>query len=202
MKNEILNSKRVAILATDGFEKSELFDPKATLEKAGVKVDVVSLKSGEIKSWDKKDWGETIKVDVVLSDANVEDYDGLLLPGGVINPDKLRIEEDAVSFVREFGEAGKPIAAICHGPWTLIDAGLVEGRKMTSYPSIKTDLINAGAEWVDEEVVTDQGLVTSRKPSDIPAFTAKFMSELEEGIHAPRTARTKSTSAASSDRIQ
>lgn len=180
---EKINGKKVAILATDGFEYSELLDPKKTLEKAGAKVEVVSLKAGKIKSWKDKNWGDSIEVDRVVTEALSEHYDALLLPGGVINPDKLRIDENAVNFVSQFVESGKPIAAICHGPWTLVETNILEGRTVTSWPSLKTDLINAGAKWVDEEVVTDQGLVTSRKPADIPAFCEKFIEEIAEGEH-------------------
>jgi protease I len=178
-----ISGKKIAILATDGFEQSELMEPKEALEEAGAETFVVSPKSGRIKGWSEMDWGKKVKVDISLAEADAQEFDGLLLPGGVMNPDKLRMEKDAIRFVQAFMEAGKPIGAICHGPWTLIDAGAVEGRKMTSWPSIRTDLENAGAEWVDEEVVVDNGLVTSRKPDDIPAFTRKFMEELGEGVH-------------------
>jgi protease I len=147
-------------------------------------VDVVSPKAGKIKGWDEKDWGQEVAVDVVLDSAHAGDYDALVLPGGVMNPDKLRRNEKVLGFVREFFDAGKPVGAICHGPWTLIDAGVVSGRKMTSYESIQTDLKNAGAEWVDEEVVVDNGVVTSRKPADLPAFNRKLVEEIREGVHA------------------
>jgi protease I len=166
-----LNGKKIAILATDGFEQVELTEPKKNLENAGAKVDILSLKEGKIKGWDKTDWGATVKVDRVVSSANPDDYDALVLPGGVLNPDKLRIDQAAVSFVRGFVQSGKPVAAICHGPWTLIEAGVVKGRTLTSWPSLRTDLINAGATWVDQEAVTDGNLISSRKPEDIPAFT-------------------------------
>lgn len=178
-----LDTKKVAILATDGFEQSELFEPMKALKAAGADVKIVSLKSGKIKGWNHTDWGDTLAVDLTVENANSDDFDALMLPGGVMNPDRLRANADAVAFVREFSEAGKPIAAICHGPWTLVEAGVVEGRRMTSYHSIKTDLINAGAEWVDEEVVNDHGLVTSRKPDDIPAFNRKMIEEFAEGLH-------------------
>ena len=183
-----LSGKRIAILATDGFEQSELFEPKKALEEAGAETCIVSLKSGEIKGWSEGNWGKSIKVDELVADCDSDDFDGLLLPGGVINPDKLRKEEDAVDFVQGFVEEQKPIAAICHGPQTLIETGVVAGRTMTSYASIKTDLINAGANWVNEEVVVDQGLVTSRSPKDIPAFNKKMIEEFAEGVHnrAPR----------------
>lgn len=178
-----LSGKKVAILSADGFEQSELFEPKKALEDAGATVTIVSLKSGEIKGWNNGDWGKSIKVDAVVSKVKASDFDALMLPGGVINPDHLRKDADAVEFVRDFAEAGKPIAAICHGPQTLIDADVVGGRIMTSYASIKTDLINAGAHWVDEEVVVDHGLVTSRSPKDLPAFNRKMVEEISEGIH-------------------
>jgi protease I len=181
MKN--LQGKRVAILATNGFEQVELTEPKKALDAAGAKTDVISPESGKIRAWDMKDWGIDVPVDVVLKQANPNHYDALLLPGGVINPDHLRTNPDAVQFVKHFIEAKKPIAAICHGPWTLIEAGGVKGKTMTSWPSLKTDLTNAGANWVDQQVVTDQGLVTSRKPDDIPAFVDKMIEEILEGRH-------------------
>lgn len=183
-----LEGKRVAILATDGFEQSELFEPKRALEAAGAHTEVISPMPDRIRGWKIKDWGDSIDVDTPVAEADASDYDALLLPGGVINPDHLRTNETAVGFVRAFADAGKPIAAICHGQWTLIDAGVVRGRRMTSWPSLRTDLRNAGAEWVDAEVVTDAGLVTSRKPDDIPAFTAKMIEEIAEGRHARGTA--------------
>ena len=179
-----LSGKRVAIIATDGFEQSELESPKEALEKEGAEVDVISPKAGTIKGWDMTDWGRKVDVDRTLDQANPDDYDALVLPGGVMNPDKLRRNEQVLEFVRAIAEAGKPIAAICHGPWTLIDAILVKGRRMTSWPSLQMDLKNAGAEWVDEEVVVDNGLVTSRKPDDLPAFNSKMIEEIKEGIHA------------------
>ncbi len=182
MKNQ-LEGKKVAILATDGFEQSELFEPKKALEEAGAKVMIVSLKSGEIKGWDEKDWGKTIAVDLAVSDANAEDFDALQLPGGVMNPDSLRTDETVLKFVKAFFDAGKPVAAICHAPWTLINAGVVKGREMTSYPTLRVDLENAGAKWTDSEVVVDNGLVTSRNPNDIPAFNKKLIEEIAEGRH-------------------
>ncbi len=170
-----LQGKKVAILATDGFEQAELTDPKKNLEDAGAKIDVISVKAGEIKGWDKTDWGKSVKVDKTLDQARASDYDILVLPGGQINPDKLRIEPKAVAFVKEFAESGKVVGAICHGPWTLIEAGVVKGRTMTSWPSLKTDLRNAGAEWVDQEVVESGNIITSRKPEDIPAFSKKII---------------------------
>jgi protease I len=182
--NQTLEGKRVANLATDGFEQDELLLPKAALEKAGAETVVVSPKKGKIKGWKHTDWGKTVPVNVTLDEADATQFDALLLPGGVMNPDHLRRDPQAVNFVRDFSAAGKPIAAICHGPWTLIETGAVRGRRMTSYDSIKTDLQNAGAEWVDEEVVVDHGLVTSRKPDDIPAFNAKMIEEFAEGVHS------------------
>lgn len=185
-----LSDLKVAILATNGFEQSELIEPRKALDEAGAETVVVSPEEGEIKGWNHTDWGESVEVDLTLDEATAEDFDALLLPGGVINPDKLRIEEKAIQFIKHFVDSGKPIAAICHGPWTLIDAGAVKGRKMTSWASLKTDLTNAGATWVDEEVVTDNGIVTSRNPQDIPAFNKKMIEEFAEGVH--RTNRTAS----------
>ena len=182
MANSV-QGKKVAIVATDGFEQSELLKPRQALDEAGVTTHVISLKAGAIKGWNDQDWGESVPVDLTIDQASAADYDGLLLPGGVMNPDKLRREPKVQQLVRDFFAAGKPVAAICHGPWTLIDAGVVSGRKLTSYHSIQTDLKNAGANWVDQEVVTDNGLVTSRQPSDIPAFNRKFIEELGEGLH-------------------
>jgi protease I len=181
-----LTNKRVAILATDGFEQSELFEPKKALEEAGAEVIVVSLKPGEIKGWNHTTWGKSIEVGQSVEQADCDEFDALVLPGGVMNPDKLRMNESAVDFVRDFAESGKPIGAICHGPWMLAEAGVITGLRMTSYPSIRTDLINAGAEWVNEEVVVDQGIVTSRKPADIPAFNRKLIEEIREGKHQKR----------------
>lgn len=179
-----LKGKKVAILSADGFEQSELLEPKKALEDAGAEIKIISLKSGSIKGWNKTNWGDSVEVDAVVADSKPEDFDALLLPGGVMNPDKLRDDEKALDFVRAFVHAGKPIAAICHGPQTLISAGLVDGRRMTSYSSIKADMINAGAEWVDQEVVVDDGWVTSRKPSDITAFNKKMIEEFAEGPHS------------------
>ena len=166
-----LAGKKIAILATDGFEQSELEKPQAALKEAGAHVDVIAPgDASTIKGWDQKDWGREVRVDVALSKADAGSYDALVLPGGQINPDKLRIEKDAVAFVKTFGDAGKPVAAICHGPWLLVESGLAKGRKVTSWPSVKTDLVNAGAHWEDSEVVVDGNLITSRKPDDIPAF--------------------------------
>lgn len=180
-----LSGKKIAILATNGFEQVELTEPKAALEKAGATALVVSPQPGSIQGMEHDQFGEKVKVDVTLSSADASEFDALVLPGGVANPDKLRIDKDAVAFIRAIAKAGKPIAAICHGPWPLIEAGLVDGRKMTSWPSLQSDLRNAGAEWVDQEVVTDRGLVTSRKPDDIPAFNEKMIEEFAEGNHGP-----------------
>lgn len=179
-----LDGKNIAILATDGFEQSELLEPRKALIAEGARVDVVSLKSGSIKGWKDTDWGESVTVDRTVSEVEADAYDALVLPGGVKNPDTLRGDERAVAFVDAFLSADKPIAAICHGPQTLIETGKMKGRRMTSYASVKTDLVNAGATWVDAEVVVDRGLVTSRKPSDIPAFNAKMIEEFAEGTHA------------------
>lgn len=178
-----LSNCPVAILATDGFEQSELFVPMKALQDAGADVKVVSLKSGSIKAWKDKDWGDSVKVDLTLEEADAGQFEALIVPGGVINPDKMRTHQEAVDFVNAFVSAGKPIAAICHGPQLLIETGMVRGRKLTSYKSIRTDLINAGANWVDQEVVTDMGLVTSRSPADLPAFCAKVIEEIAEGRH-------------------
>lgn len=186
MNNLKLDGIKVAILATDGFEQSELFEPKKALEEAGAEVSIVSLKTGEIKGWNHTDWGNSIDVDLTVDEANAEDFDALQLPGGVMNPDKLRMDENAVKFVKAFFDAGKPVAAICHAPWTLIEAGVVNGKTVTSWASLRKDLENAGAKWVDQEVVTDNGLVTSRKPDDIPAFNEKMIEEFAEGVHKRR----------------
>jgi protease I len=181
-----LRGKRIAAIVDQGFEEVELTEPRKALEAEGATVDVISPRSGSVKGWNHTAWGGEIKVDRTLAEATPDEYDGLLLPGGVMNPDKLRTNEDAVRFVRTFAESGKPIAAICHGPWTLIEAGAVSGRSMTSWPSLKTDLKNAGAHWIDRECVVDNGLVTSRKPDDIPAFNRKMIEEFAEGRHPVR----------------
>ena len=173
-----LSGKKVAFLATDGFEQAELLDPRKALDDAGAQTVVISPKGSEIKAWDMKDWGKTIKVDKALADANPNDYDALVLPGGVINPDHLRMDPAAVNFVKKFVETGRTTAAICHGPWTLVEAGVVRGKTVTSWPSVKTDLKNAGANWVDQEVVTDGQFIFSRKPDDIPAFSRAIIERL------------------------
>jgi protease I len=190
--NTNLKGKKIAILVADGFEEVELTSPKEALEKAGAKTDIISPSADTVKGWDETKWGKTLRVDVPLKKAHADDYDGLLLPGGVMNPDKLRRNEQALEFVRDFFNKGKPVAAICHGPWTLIDAGVVQGRKLTSYQSIQTDLKNAGADWVDEPVVVDNGLVTSRKPADLSAFNRKMIEEFCEGVHGADRAKSSS----------
>ncbi len=178
-----LKGRTVAVLATDGFEQVELTEPVKALQAAGAEVHVVAPKSGTIRGWNHHDKADSIPVDQSLDQADPSRYDALMLPGGVVNPDHLRLEPKAMEFIRHFVGSGKPIAAICHGPWTLIDAGGVRGRRMTSWPSLKADLSNAGAQWEDAEVVTDRGLVTSRKPDDIPAFNRKMIEEFREGRH-------------------
>lgn len=180
MANQNLQGKKVAILATDGFEQSELLQPRKALDDAGATTKVVSPVEGKIKGWNHKDWGQEVPVDIPLSSANANDFDALLLPGGVMNPDHLRMNPQAVEFVKRFTDSGKPVAAICHGPWTLIEAGAVQGHTMTSWLSVKTDLKNAGANWVDKEVVRDGNLVTSRKPDDIPAFNREMIQMFSE----------------------
>lgn len=179
---KVLTEKKVAILATNGVEQSELSSPRKALEDAGATTTIVSLKPGEIKGWNHTEWGENFPVDIIIDEADADDYDALLLPGGVMNPDKLRMNLQAVSFVKEFFDAGKPVAAICHALWTLIEADVVRGRKLTSYPSLRTDLKNAGAIWEDSEVVVDRGLITSRKPDDLPAFNAKMIEEIKRSL--------------------
>jgi protease I len=181
-----LEGKAVAILVENGFEHVELTEPQRALEEAGARTAIVSPSPHRVRSWKHVEWGNEFEVDVPLEDAEAERYDALLLPGGVMNPDKLRINPQAVAFVEAFFQAGKPIASICHGPWTLIEAGAVKGRRVTSWPSLRTDLRNAGAEWVDEEVVAIENLVTSRKPEDIPAFNRKMIEEFADARHAKR----------------
>jgi len=178
-----IKGKRIAMLTETGFEEVELTGPKQALEEAGAKVDIVSPQKETVKAWNRDHWSVELKVDKNIRDVKEDDYDALVLPGGVLNPDKLRTNEDAVKFVKNFLESGKPVAAICHGPQTLIESGLLEGRTVTSYPSIKTDLSNAGANWVDREVVVDKGLVTSRSPKDLKAFNKKMIEEIGEGVH-------------------
>ena len=191
-----LRGKRVAALVDNGFEQSELLEPRHALEQAGAHVDIVSPQRSEVKGWRHTDWGQSIKVDRALDEARADEYDALLLPGGVMNPDKLRGNPKAVAFVKSFVQAAKPIAAICHGPWTLIEAGGVKGRTMTSWPTLQSDLRNAGAQWVDQQVVVDRGLVTSRKPDDIPAFNQKMIEEFAEGRHDKTLAGTHAGGAA------
>jgi len=176
-----LNGKKIAILATDGFEQVELTEPRKALDEAGATTVVIAPKSGEIKGWKFKEWGDSVTVDKTLDDANPNDYDALVLPGGVINPDHLRMEPAAVNFVRQFVGTGRTVAAICHGPWTLVEADVVRGKKVTSWPSVKTDLKNAGANWVDQEVVTDGQFIFSRKPDDIPAFSKAIIESVSQG---------------------
>ena len=182
-----LQNKTVAILATDGFEQVELTEPKKAVEQAGATTRLLSIKDGEIQGMHHDKKGDKLKVDGLVADANVDDFDALILPGGVANPDALRMDEAAVGFVRDFFRSGKPIGVICHGPWVMIEADVVRGRRMTSWPSVRTDLRNAGAEVVDEEVVTDKGIVSSRKPDDLPAFCRKIVEEFAEGRHQPRS---------------
>lgn len=179
-----MEKKTIAILATHGYEQSELRRPLDALSKEGATVRIVAPDKGSIRGWNEGNWDASIDVDETLETANVDDYDALVLPGGVMNPDKLRLNKNAVSFVRQFFDAGKPVAAICHAPWLLIEADVVRGRTLTSYGSLRKDLENAGAKWVDREVVVDQGLVTSRNPGDLDAFIAKTMEEIREGVHA------------------
>ncbi|SCL24783.1 protease I [Micromonospora nigra] len=178
-----LQGKRIAFLAADGVEEVEYVQPREAVEQAGATVELVSLKPGAIRSFNHLDQSETYDVDVAAADADAGRYDGLVLPGGVANPDFLRADPEAVGFVKAFFDAGKPVGVICHGPWTLVEADVVRGRRLTSWPSLRTDLVNAGADWVDEEVVTDNGLVSSRRPDDLPAFCAKIVEEFAEGRH-------------------
>ncbi|MBB3310081.1 protease I [Rhizobium sp. BK196] len=183
-----IKSAKILILATDGYERSELRVPFDELQKRGASVKIASIKEGEIKSWDETDWGDSVSVDLQAKDVKIEDFDALVLPGGQINPDKLRIDDSAVRVVREFVKSGKVVAAICHAPWLLIEVDALRGRQATSYWSIKTDVKNAGATWKDEKVVTDKGIITSRSPDDLEAFVNKIVEEVEEGRHEKRAA--------------
>ncbi|WP_394821723.1 type 1 glutamine amidotransferase domain-containing protein [Pendulispora albinea] len=183
-----LNGKKVAIVVTDGFEQVELTEPKKALEAAGATALIVSPKDGKVKGWKLTDWGDEFKVDIAIANAKPDEFDALLLPGGVMNPDKLRVIPEVIRFIRGIYDAKKPIAAICHGPWTLIEADAVRGRRITSWPTLRSDLKNAGANWVDEPVVVDDGIVTSRKPDDIPKFNEKMIEEFAEGEHRRRGA--------------
>lgn len=189
MTDRNISGKRVAILATDGVEQVELTEPRKALDIAGAKTVLVSPRTGAIKAWQHDHWGDEITVDLPLAKVSADDFDALLLPGGVMNPDRLRIDQNAVNFVRGFFEAGKPVAAICHAPWLLVEAGVLKGKTLTSWPSLQTDIRNAGGDWVDREVVADEGLVTSRKPDDLPAFNRKMIEEFAEGAHTGRPAR-------------
>lgn len=183
LMNKYLSGKTIAILATDGVEQSELVEPRKALENAKARTVLLSIKDDSLTAWNLKDWGDIFKIDKHVKDAKPQEYDGLVLPGGVMNPDLLRINDDAIDFIRKFYKTGKPIAAICHGPWTLIEADVVEGKTMTSWPSLQTDLRNAGANWIDEQVVVNRGLVTSRKPDDLPLFIDKMIEEFQDGMH-------------------
>jgi deglycase len=188
---DTLKGKKVAIIAADMVEQVELLEPRKALDEAGAKTELISIKPGEIQGFNHFDPGDKIKVDKLVEQADASDYDALMIPGGVGNPDQLRGDENMVAFVREFFEQGKPVAAICHGPWVLVEAGVVKGRKLTSWPTLQTDIRNAGGNWVDEQVVTDQGLVTSRKPDDIAAFSKKMIEEFAEGVHAGRREKSQ-----------
>jgi protease I len=185
-----LQGKRVAFLATDMVEQVELTEPWKAVEDAGATPELVSLKEGEIQGFDHYDKADTLKVDRTVEEASADDYDALVIPGGVGNPDTMRMDENAVEFTRQFFEQGKPVGVICHGPWMLVEAGVVRGRKVTSWPSLRTDIRNAGGDWVDQEVVVEQGLVTSRKPDDLPAFNEKIVEEFAEGRHEEQAAKT------------
>jgi protease I len=188
MTMKSLQGKKIALVTENGFEEVELTSPKQALEEAGAEVHIVSPQKSKVKAWDHDHWSIELKVDKHINDVAEKDYDALVLPGGVLNPDKLRTNEKVVAFVKDFLESGKPVAAICHGPQTLIETSLLEGRTVTSYPAIRTDLVNAGADWVDREVVVDNGLVTSRSPKDLEAFNEKMIEEISEGVHAPAPA--------------
>jgi protease I len=195
MAEKKLDGKRVAIIAADMVEQVELVEPRKALDEAGAKTELISLEPGTIRGFNHFDPADELKVDRTIEEAHASEYDALMIPGGVGNPDQLRGDENVVSFVREFFESGKPVAAICHGPWVLVEAGVVRGRKVTSWPTLQTDIRNAGGNWVDQEVVVDEGLVTSRKPDDIPAFNAKMIEEFCEGEHAAQRQKTKAKAA-------
>ncbi len=186
MAEHTLQGKKIAFLATDGFEQVELTEPWKAVKDAGAETHLVSLKSGKIQGMNHDKHADKFNVDRVVADTNASDYDGLVLPGGVLNPDTLRVDKSAVAFIKKFFDESKPVAAICHGPWTLVEAGVVNGRTLTSWPSLRTDIKNAGGNWVDEEVHVDNGLVTSRNPDDLPAFCAKAVEEFAEGVHPPK----------------
>jgi len=190
MANE-LQGKKIAFIATEGVEQVELTEPWKAVEQAGATPELISMKDEEFHAWKHFDKGDPFKPDKTAEEAQVDDYDGLVLPGGVANPDQLRTDENVVSFIRDFAATGKPIGVICHGPWTLIEAGVLKGRKITSWPSLQTDLRNAGANWVDEEVIVDAGLVSSRNPDDLPAFNAKIVEEFAEGKHEASAEKTR-----------
>ena len=189
-----LQGKKIAFLATTGFEQVEYTEPRKAVEQAGAEAELISLESGKVQAWNHFDDGDRFPVDKTVDQANADDYDGLVLPGGVANPDQLRVNPKAVAFTRAFFDSGKPVGVICHGPWTLIEADVVRGRTITSWPSLETDLRNAGANWVDQEVVTEAGLVSSRKPADLPAFCAKIVEEFGEGIHREQADKTAARS--------
>jgi protease I len=189
-----LKGKKVAIIAADMVEQVELLEPRKALEAAGAKTELISIKPGEIQGFNHFEPGDKIKVDKLIEEADAADYDALMIPGGVGNPDQLRGDENVVSFVRDFFEQGKPVAAICHAPWVLVEAGVLKGRKVTSWPTLQTDIRNAGGNWVDEQVVVDQGMVTSRKPDDIPAFNKKMIEEFAEGVHEGQRDKAKAAS--------
>jgi protease I len=191
MPERKLKGKKVAIIAADMVERVELVEPRKALEQAGATTELLSIKPGKIDAFDHFDKAEQVKVDRLVEEADASDYDALMIPGGVGNPDQLRGDENVVSFVRDFFEAGKPVAAICHAPWVLVEAGVVRDRKLTSWPTLQTDIRNAGGNWVDKEVVVDSGLVTSRKPDDIPAFNKKMIEEFAEGVHSEQRQKAK-----------
>lgn len=193
MDHRKLDGKKIAILVAQGFEQVEMTEPRKALEDAGAETDLVSPEASSVHGWNHLEWGDSFRVDVSLDQASADDYDALVLPGGVMNPDHLRQDARAIRFVRAFFESGKPVGAICHGPWMLVEADVVRGRHVTSWPSLKTDLRNAGGHWTDEPVVTDRGLITSRKPADIPQFNAKLIEEFAEGIHPANSRRAQAS---------